>query len=153
MHEWALAEAVLLTVAAAAQKENFRKVTKVKVKMGELQQIDPDLFQFALENCLQAAEHLPAQPPESLPEQRSEYLFDRTRIELETEPCILRCRVCQHAWPFRESLVQLPEQERECIHFIPEVAQVYIRCPGCGSPDFAVRQGRGVRIAYIEGES
>ena len=40
--------------------------------------------------------------------------------------------------------------EREAIHFIPALANAYMRCPGCDSPDFEVTAGRGVTIAQID---
>ena len=42
------------------------------------------------------------------------------------------------------------EQEREAIHFLPESAHAYLRCPGCGGPDFVLAAGRGVSIEAVE---
>ncbi|MDD4170223.1 MAG: hydrogenase nickel incorporation protein HypA [Desulfotomaculaceae bacterium] len=136
MHEWALAESVIFTATKEAKKENLEEITMIKVKVGELQQIDLEIFRFALSNFLKT----------------SDYLLDMTRIEIEIEKCILKCRVCRNEWGFYESLKKLPEAEAESIHFIPEVAHIYIRCPGCGSPDFEITDGRGVWIDYIIGE-
>jgi hydrogenase nickel incorporation protein HypA/HybF len=38
---------------------------------------------------------------------------------------------------------------RESIHFLPEAGHAFIRCPSCGSPDYAVTSGRGVYIESI----
>ena len=38
------------------------------------------------------------------------------------------------------------------IHFVPELAHAYLRCPDCSSADFEVLGGRGVSIDAIEGE-
>ena len=43
----------------------------------------------------------------------------------------------------------LDEQTREAIHFLPEAAHAFIRCPSCKSPDYRVQAGRGVSIASI----
>jgi hydrogenase nickel incorporation protein HypA/HybF len=48
--------------------------------------------------------------------------------------------------------VSLDEDETEAIHFMPEIAHIYIRCPQCKSPDFDIIQGRGVQVGVIEGE-
>jgi hydrogenase nickel incorporation protein HypA/HybF len=40
--------------------------------------------------------------------------------------------------------------EREAVHFLPEAAHAYLRCPRCGSVDFDVAAGRGVSIVSIE---
>ena len=72
------------------------------------------------------------------------------KIETETEEAIFRCRVWGKAWDFGET--ELSEDEYEAVHFAPEVAHAYIRCPSCKSPDFEVIQGRGVLIQTIKGK-
>ena len=44
----------------------------------------------------------------------------------------------------------MTEETREAIHFLPEAAHAFVRCPSCGSPDFAVSKGRGVSIKSID---
>jgi hydrogenase nickel incorporation protein HypA/HybF len=43
------------------------------------------------------------------------------------------------------------EDTAEAIHFVPEVAHTYIKCPSCGSPDFEIVEGRGVWLENIKG--
>ena len=136
MHEWALAEAVISTVLKVAEKERFGEITKIKIKMGELQQIDRDIFEFALKEISQ-----PQRP-----------IVRKAKIELETERAILKCRVCGQKWPFSEAMKGLSEEQCESIHFVPEIAHVYIGCPKCKSPDFEIVKGRRVWIDSIEGE-
>ena len=136
MHEWALADGVVSTALRAAKTEKLKKITKIKVKIGELQQIDVDIFRHAIEDVIR--------PQESI-------LTD-TQIEIGTEAAVLRCRKCHHEWPFADAMNRLEKDEAESIHFIPEIAHVYIRCPSCKSPDFEVMKGRGVWIDSIEGE-
>ncbi|MCG9969497.1 hydrogenase nickel incorporation protein HypA [Pelotomaculum terephthalicicum JT] len=136
MHEWALAESIVFTVNEEAVKEKLKDITMVKVKVGELQQIELDIFKFALENVL---------PLSSIP-------LNMARIDIEIDESTLKCNVCRNEWNFRDAAGKLPEEESEAIHFIPEVAHIYMRCPRCGSPDFEIAKGRGVWIDYIEGE-
>jgi hydrogenase nickel incorporation protein HypA/HybF len=136
MHEWALAEAVISTALKVAEKEGLSEITKVLIKTGELQQMDMEVFEFALKEISQ---------PQSK-------MLQKAEIVLETEPAVLKCRACDNQWSFGEALRDLSEEQAEAIHFIPEVAHVYIRCPVCDSPDFEFMQGRGVRIDYVEGE-
>ncbi len=136
MHEWALAEAVVSTALKAAGKEKLQEITKIKIKMGELQQIDPEIFESALKEVI-------------LP--RKEVLKN-AEIEIETEKAVFQCRACGHRWKFEEARKLLSEEESESIHFIPEISHCYIRCPKCKSPDFKVVEGRGVWIDSIEGE-
>ena len=136
MHEWALAEAVISTALNVAKKEKLKEITKINIKMGELQQIDIEIFEFALKEIIQ-----PQSP-----------ILIKAKIDLETERAILKCRVCGYEWAFGDAMKKLGEEESESIHFVPEIAHVYIRCPKCKSPDFEVIKGRGVLIDSIEGE-
>ena len=48
MHEWALAEAILKSAEQIAEQENLKEVTEVTIKVGELQQVEPPILRFAL---------------------------------------------------------------------------------------------------------
>ncbi len=136
MHEWALAEGVISTALKVAEKEGLGEITKIKIKLGELQQIEIETFKFALKEIIR---------PQSI-------IIRKTNIEIETEKAILKCRVCGQEWAFGDAMKKLSEEESESIHFVPEIAHVYVRCPRCKSPDFEVVKGRGVWIDFIEGE-
>ncbi len=135
MHEWSLAEAVIATVIEESIKEGLEEITKIKIKIGELQQMDTEIFEFALNEIAKV--------------QDVGLLLSEMRIEMETERAILKCGVCGKEWAFDET--GLGEEEYEAVHFAPEVAHAYIRCPSCKSPDFEIVQGRGVLIDYIKG--
>jgi len=136
MHEWALAEGVVSTALKEAEKGQLKKIARIKVKIGELQQIDNELFKSLLEDVLRV----------------EDARVREAKLEYETEEAILKCRVCGHEWPFSDSKKELSEEDAELIHFIPEMAKVYLRCPQCKSPDFEVVKGRGVWVESIEGE-
>jgi len=61
----------------------------------------------------------------------------------------LKCRVCNHKWKF--STENMDHDVSEFIHFIPEIAHTYLKCPKCGSPDFEILTGRGVWLDSIKG--
>jgi len=136
MHEWALAEAVIFSVLKAAREGEIKEITGIRVKVGELQQMDVEVFEFALREVSQ-----PQRP-----------LLKEAEIEIEMEEAVLRCNVCGHEWLFGDAVKGLSEEQSESIHFIPEVAHVYLRCPECDSPDFEFMKGRGVWIESIEGD-
>ena len=131
MHEWALAEAVIEAAGAALGGRPAACLRSVTVTMGELQAIDREIFQFALTTLLE------------------ERPFRGARFVLETEPAELHCRACARAWGLHET-EGLTEETREAIHFLPEAGHAFIRCPSCGSPDYAVGKGRGVSIKSID---
>jgi hydrogenase nickel incorporation protein HypA/HybF len=131
MHEWALAEAVLAAASEAAEKEGLKRVSDVRLKVGELQGIDMEILNFALS-------------------QLRKDRFRSARFSIETVKAKLKCRACSYAWVFDKENVD--ESTAEAIHFVPEVAHAYVKCPKCGSPDFEVVEGRGVWLDSIKGE-
>jgi len=134
MHEWALAEAVVAAAAAVARTNDIVRVREVVIGLGELQAVDPDAFEFGLGNF-----------------QASEPLLSDSRFVLQVDPARLACRPCGHEWTLRESLAVLPEDAREAVHLLPELAHMYLGCPACSSPDFAIMGGRGVTIIAVNG--
>ncbi len=130
MHEWALAEAVIATATQIAEKEGLSQITEVTVKIGELQQIERGIFRFALKQLKPAN-------------------FKTAKFHLKTAKTTLRCRVCGNTWTF--SRRKLDKETAEAIHFVPEVAHTYIKCPKCGSPDFEITENRGIWLESIKG--
>lgn len=130
MHEWALAEAVISTVSQIAEKEELKEVVEVKIKVGELQQIELDILEFALS-------------------QLKTFKLKNAKFDIETVKAELKCRVCGHEWIFKKE--KIDKETAEAIHFVPEIAHTYIKCPKCGSPDFEMLHGRGIWIESIKG--
>jgi len=130
MHEWALAEAVVSTTLKIAEEKGLKEIIELKIKIGELQQIDQEIFEFALS-------------------QLRSPLLKNAKFSLETVKAELKCRVCNHKWKF--STENMDEDVSEFIHFIPEIAHTYLKCPKCGSPDFEILMGRGVWLDSIKG--
>ena len=134
MHEWALAEAVVESVLEAVKKERFTSVKEVDISLGELQDIEIEIFEFALKNLME-----------------KEDIFRHTKINLRVEKTLFRCRACGNEWSLKETK-DIDKDVREAIHFLPELSHSFIRCSKCGSPDFEVVKGRGVSIDSIRGE-
>jgi len=136
MHEWALAESVLTAAVETAEKEKLKKIIEIKISIGELQQIEQDLFEFALNEIIK----------------QQDKILKNVKIIIETEESVLKCKNCGNTWKFKDMQKKLKKDEAEAIHFIPEVAFVHTRCPRCNSPDFEITIGRGVSITTIKGE-
>jgi hydrogenase nickel incorporation protein HypA/HybF len=130
MHEWALAEAVITAASEVAEKEGLREVTEVRIGVGELQQVDQEVFEFALS-------------------QLKKDEFKGAKFKIEKVRAKLSCRGCSHTWTFASE--SLDESAKEAIHFVPEVAHAYLKCPRCGSPDFEVLEGRGIWLLSVKG--
>jgi hydrogenase nickel incorporation protein HypA/HybF len=130
MHEWALAEAILASAKQVAEQENLKEITEVTIKVGELQQVEPPILRFALS-------------------QMKTELFKKAKFHIHKAKSMLRCRVCGTTWEF--SLKKLDKATAEAIHFVPEAAHTYVKCPKCGSPDFEIVSGRGVWLDNVKG--
>jgi hydrogenase nickel incorporation protein HypA/HybF len=130
MHEWALAEAIIAAASEIAEKERLKEVKEVKIKVGELQQIEFDILDFALSQLKPAR-------------------FKNAKFTIKVVKAELHCRVCGHKWFFSKE--ELDKNTSEAIHFVPEIAHAYIKCPKCGSPDFEIVQGRGVWLESVKG--
>ena len=130
MHEWALAEAIIASASEIANKEKLEKVTEINIKVGELQQLEKEILQFALSQLKPAN-------------------FTNTKFHITKAKTTLKCRNCGKTWLFTKK--KLEENTAEAIHFIPEVAHSYIKCPKCGSPDFEITKGRGIWLENIKG--
>ena len=136
MHEWALAESIVAAALDAAGKEKLKKINEIKISIGELQQIEHDIFEFALHEIIKD----------------NDKILKNVKFKISTEKSTLKCKNCEYTWMFGDIKKKLSKDESEAIHFIPEVAFVYTRCKKCGSPDFEIISGRGVSITSIKGE-
>lgn len=135
MHEWALAESIVMAAVEEATKEKLKTITQVTVSIGELQQIEREIFLFALNELSKSQK-----PP-----------IKKDAFVLRTQKSTLTCHTCGNTWKFTEMKKKLNITDSESIHFIPEVVFVHTRCPRCGSPDFEITKGRGVILSSIKG--
>lgn len=130
MHEWALAEAVITKAKEIAQEEKLKEITQVTIKVGALQEIEKDILRFALK-------------------QLKTDCFKNVKFHILRAKTTLKCRVCGTLWQFKKET--LDKDTAEAIHFVPEVAHTYIKCPRCKSPDFEIVSGRGIWLENIKG--
>ena len=130
MHEWALAESILTSAKQVAEQEGLKEITEVTIRVGELQQIEPSILRFALSQIKTGN-------------------FKNSKFRILKAKSTLKCRVCETTWQF--NIKKLDKTTAEAIHFVPEVAHTYIKCPKCGSPDFEIVSGRGVWLENIKG--
>ncbi len=130
MHEWALAEAIITAAAEIAEGEGLKEITEVRIKLGELQQVEPEVLQTAFA-------------------QLKTQKFKNAKFAIDKVKAELKCRICGESWNFNQE--ELEEETQEAIHFVPELAHAFIKCPKCGSPDFEIIQGRGIWLESIKG--
>lgn len=102
----------------------------LRVAVGELQAVDEEILRFAVEELFKGKG------------------VEVSNLVFEKEPAVLRCNACGRTWKLED--LDMSEDAREAVHFIPEVFHVFARCPSCGSQDLEIVQGRGVYIASLE---
>ncbi|WP_428897388.1 hydrogenase nickel incorporation protein HypA/HybF [Parelusimicrobium proximum] len=132
MHEWALSDSVAHAAAAIKKEQNFNKIDKIVVVLGSLQNIAPKVFKEIFDEVKKQHEGI-----------------EDTEMALEFEDAELKCNVCGTEFPLKRD--ELSDNTLESIHFVPETARLYIKCPKCASADFAVIKGRGLYIKEVEG--
>ena len=130
MHEVALAESIIEAALQMADKEGLKEVKEVRVRVGELQQLESDALDFAFSRLKKG--------------KTSKALFSITMEKAE-----LKCRKCGHVWFFSDC--KLDDDEKESIHFVPEIAHTYMKCKKCSSRDFSIEKGRGIWLDCIRG--
>jgi len=135
MHEWALAESIITAALETAKKEKLKQVKEITINLGEMQQIERDIFEFALDEIKKSHNKK----------------MKNTKFRMKTEKTTLRCKNCEKTWTYQDMKKKLTNNESESIHFIPEIVFVHTRCPKCGNPDFEIIKGRGVTITSIKG--
>jgi len=131
MHELVIVSGIIDAVTQVAQREN-KKVSMVRIAVGELASFDINLIRDLIEmlrkgTCLEEAE-----------------------VIVEEEGAKVRCKACGASWGFKELVEPLTEDEREMIHFLPELVSSFSKCPSCGSRDLEIESGRGIRVSQIE---
>jgi len=113
MHELAIAKELSGIVNEVASKEKLEKVTRIDVCFGQMIQVVPEIFTFALEETIRGT------------------VADGAEIAVEVLPAVLLCRSCTNEFNLEHNT------------FI---------CPGCGSSDTEMKQGREIYVKSIEGE-
>ncbi len=131
MHEWALADGILKTALEFAKEHNARSVKEVRIVLGELQDIEQEIVEFALN------------------EMKKGTIAEDAEFKFEDEEAEFKCRNCGTVWKLKDVSEGLSGEVREDIHFVPDVVHAFLSCPECGSRDFEVVKGRGIYISQI----
>lgn len=126
VHEWALAESIILYI----KNKGVSKANRLIIKLGALQSIDKHILEFAIRELSKLSE------------------LDVEVIEIVEEQPVLKCNACGYAWSI--SPESMSEHVRESIHFLPESIYAFIKCPNCGSIDYEIIKGRGLGELLVE---
>ncbi len=141
LHEWSIAESIVISSVKIAEEHGASKIVKVYVKVGELSQLDLEILKSATNELKREYDVV----------RDAEFVF-------EVEEARFKCLNCGYSWSFSEIRRKINEifcgsPDKECdnpIHYVPDLVNSFIKCPKCGSPDFETIAGRGVYIAKID---
>lgn len=122
-----MASAIVSAISETIKKEGSN-IRLVRIYLGELQNLDASILRELIDMGLK---DLGLEVP----------------YEVVEEEAMFKCRRCGFEWRLRD--VELSEEVKEYIHFLPEASHAFIRCPACSSSDFEVLRGRGVRLSIV----
>ncbi len=107
------------------------RVKSFKVGVGELAQFDIRLVRRLLDDIRRGTP------------------LEGAQVVVEQERSKVRCLGCGREWGFRELLGSLSEDEKEMVHFLPELLNSCTKCPSCSKSYFEIEKGRGVRVIEV----
>jgi len=131
LHELVLVSGIIDAVSRLAREKN-RKVSRLTVAVGELASMDRGLIEDLLRELVVGTE------------------LEGAEISVEVEKARVKCMSCGAEWGFEDLVKPLSEEEREMIHFLPELVSSFSKCPACGSRYLRIESGRSVRVVEVE---
>ena len=140
MHEYSVAEGIVLSVKSLMREEGLSEISEVTVSVGDLAQIDKEVLLELLKIL------------------SSEYGLGNVKYVIVGEETTFKCNYCGFSWNWssvKDSILKdLCGDIVECdnpVHFIPDLINVFMKCPNCGSQDYSILTGYDVRLVSIKG--
>ena len=130
MHELSLVQGIIDSVQETS-KQRGGKVLSFEVRVGELAQFDLRLVRQLL-NELKTGTPL-----------------KNAKVVVRVEKSKVKCSSCGSVWRFKDVVRPMSGDEREVVHFFPELLNSYTRCPSCSKSYLEIEEGRSVRIASV----
>lgn len=130
MHEQMVANGVVASLTDFAARSG-KQVKKFRVVLGELSMFDREIFTDALKAVLAKSG------------------FTNVEVVVEIEPAEIICSQCGSTWTFAELVGGLSDEDREAVHFVPELIGSFASCKRCGSMDLQIISGRGVAVKDV----
>lgn len=91
MHEMSIVEALMEQIMKMAEEGNWKAVTKVRLKVGVMRQIVPDILEFCFEIASKGT------------------ITEGAVLDIEEVPLSIRCDECGYEWDDREFLGLCPK--------------------------------------------
>jgi hydrogenase nickel incorporation protein HypA/HybF len=130
LHELALVQGII-DVVQDTVKEKGGRVLNLEVRVGELAQFDLGLVRQLIKEFGKGTP------------------LEGARVAVRSEKSRVKCLSCGHVWSFEDAVRPMSKDEREVVHFFPELLNSYFRCPSCSKSYLEILEGRSVRIAKV----
>ncbi len=141
MHEWSLAGAVINSLIKLAEEKCVKGFEEVEITYGEIMGLETSIFEMAFRELSKGTP------------------LEEARLVLKVERAKFKCNACGSEWGFETvervlseefNVIEEAEGERESpLHFLPQLAPAMFKCPSCGSRDFDLVKGKGLRISKL----
>jgi|YelNatPaOPRAMG01_1025707.scaffolds.fasta_scaffold173886_1 hydrogenase nickel incorporation protein HypA/HybF len=142
MHELSLAQSLVGSVIEEVKKHGAKRAIEIDVSIGELMQLDRDIFVEALGSIM------------------TDPALKGAKLEVNVEKAVFSCGKCGSKWGMDEASKQLadieddllvlePDSKELPLHFLPELYPAFVRCPKCGSSDILLSQGGTVKLKKL----
>jgi len=127
LHELSLVQGIINAVSETVNEKGER-VLSVRIGVGELAQFDIRLVRGLLNDL------------------RKGTPLEGAKVTVEQEKSRVKCLSCGRIWDFQELAGPITKDEREIMHFLPELLNSCSKCPSCSKSYFEIEEGRSVRI-------
>jgi hydrogenase nickel incorporation protein HypA/HybF len=142
LHELGIAQSIVDSALAEADKVGAKKVTSMEIDVGELMQVDVKALEAALRLLMKGPK------------------LEGTTIAVRVTEASFSCRRCGRRWGMDDAKRQLeavpdelrirePDSVELPLHFLPYLYPSFVRCPSCGSSDSAATAGEDIRVRRV----
>lgn len=130
MHEFTVAMGIVDSLREISSNKGF-KINSFKIAIGELSMFNLKIMTDLVRELIKGTE------------------LEDAKFAVMIEEAKIKCESCNQIHIFSELSKRISDEEKEMIHFIPELISSYLECPSCGSRDLKILTGRGVKVIDI----
>jgi hydrogenase nickel incorporation protein HypA/HybF len=91
MHEMSIVEALMEQIIEMSQDEDWGAVTRIRLKVGSMRQIVPDILKFCFDVASKGT------------------IMENALLEIDEIPLLIKCDECGYLWSDREYLGMCPK--------------------------------------------
>jgi Zn finger protein HypA/HybF involved in hydrogenase expression len=130
LHELSLVQGILDAVSETAASRKGR-VVGFRVEVGELAQFDIRVIRRLIDDVTKGT------------------ALGKAKVVVEKKESRIKCLGCGKYWGFEDLAGSLSPEEREMVHFLPELLSSCSKCPSCSKSYFEIEEGRSVRVVEV----